>query len=197
MDFARWSADERAFVLENFKKMSYRQIAKRLGRGEAATAAMALKLGLIKKYWTPEEENFLRDNYHRGLNWCAERLGRSRFAVCIRGKSIGLQINKRWSKADVARIYSLHAKGLSNAEISESVGCGPQVVRGYLILRGLASNPVNKRRAYEKIRRTTLARHGALGGTLRKRQTVRARRAVVAVQLDSLGKALEAACQSN
>ena len=174
----RWSASEIAFLRDNYKRMEHWELAEHLGRGAHAVGQKKQQLGLYRRLWTKADEQFLREHYHRGLHWCAERLGRSRFSVCVRGRAMGLQINKWWSKAEIDRMLELHSLGWATAQIADEMQAALQVVRHHLIVRGLKPNPPNYRHAKAKWRATHQKN----------------KRMAFVLQIASLGKALEAAC---
>jgi len=81
--FRWWSAEEEAFLKENYSRLSVRELSQILCRTPDAIKEKARKLGLRKvRWWTKEEERYLLENYSlRQLKEIARELGRTKSAV--------------------------------------------------------------------------------------------------------------------
>jgi hypothetical protein len=98
-----WTEEEINFLKENWRKMTYLQMAPVLGRNRNAIGTEAKRLGLVKYHhlsemkWTPQKDEFLRKNYaDMSRKELARKLGCSTIAVKSRLKV--LEIKKQWSK---------------------------------------------------------------------------------------------------
>lgn len=55
------------------------------------------------RVWTVEEVNFLKENWRKGVQYCAEHLNRSLFAISQKGNKIGLKRNaSTWTQEEIA-----------------------------------------------------------------------------------------------
>lgn len=93
-----WPPEDDAFLRENWETMSHAQMGGRLGRGYRGVRNRCWRLGLTAPSdWSAEEVAYLRGVYEsagslgpvnqRGI---AEHLGRSRVAVSIKARRLGL-----------------------------------------------------------------------------------------------------------
>jgi biotin operon repressor len=86
----QWSSEEIAFLEANYQKLTYKEIAEKLGRSENAVACKLSQLKLKKeRRWTAEEIEFLKQNYIRlSVKEIAEKLGRTLEAVRAMAKRL-------------------------------------------------------------------------------------------------------------
>lgn len=93
-----FTPEEDKFLIKNYKKMSYKEMGKALGRSKMATFMHFKKLGLkkgTKRKWNDEEDSFLKNNYTKYPN--------SRLAVMM-NRSIQA-VNYRAFKLKVSKPY--------------------------------------------------------------------------------------------
>lgn len=96
----RWTGKEIEFLKKNYKNMSYRKIAKILGRSYVAIKAKARKLDLCKiRMWNDGEIKFLSDNYAiMPPIKISEYLGRGYASVIVKASCLGLKAGYRYYK---------------------------------------------------------------------------------------------------
>lgn len=80
---ARWTAEEKLFVKDNFKAMSYEEIGLILNRSKDAVRKQVKAFGLNKLiYWTEEEDKFLLKHYGKtAINSISKKLGKTIKAI--------------------------------------------------------------------------------------------------------------------
>lgn len=138
-----WTTSELDYLRDNYRIGNIEELAKALGRGFAATVAQITKMELYKQaaWWTPERDQFLRDNADKGWSWCARELGRPIGAIYNRVRRLGIQL-KMLKASDLERLRELHSQGLVAREIGEQLGVTDECVRRWLAIWKL---PMNKR----------------------------------------------------
>lgn len=89
----RWTKEEKAFLRDNYKKLSYREIAARLGRSELAVQSKSAVIGIrISRAWSEEHLTILRRDYpNRTAASIAAEIGRGLSAVHGMAKSLGIK----------------------------------------------------------------------------------------------------------
>lgn len=99
----RWKQEEDEYLRQNFGKLSAKEMAKKLKRGEKATYNRCYFLGLSKrgkkgswKKWTQKEKEFLMENYKKLTNQqLGKQLGRSENSVIGMARRMGLSKRRR------------------------------------------------------------------------------------------------------
>ncbi|MCD6401853.1 MAG: hypothetical protein J7L73_07990 [Anaerolineales bacterium] len=128
-----WSESEDQLLKKLYKKLTYEQLAKRLGRTLSAVNAKTRALGLeLKKpeNWTQDEVDFLKKSYvDTNFAVIAEKLGRSHYAVCLKTRKMGLVRQSCWTEADDAELKRLYPEHTVN-EISQILGRTYNAVEG-------------------------------------------------------------------
>ena len=80
-----WTEEEIQFLKENYQKMTYYEISKRLGKSYASVCIKINRLELKKQKrtnWSEEEERFIIENYPRlSVKEIADALGRPKTSV--------------------------------------------------------------------------------------------------------------------
>ncbi len=99
-----WSPEDEQTLCRIYPRYSIAVCAEKLGRTCAAVRNKASKLGLKnKRYWKPEEEEYVRNNYSKHGSACSKHLNRSPRSV--RDKAIkmgiwykdGAHIRRKWT----------------------------------------------------------------------------------------------------
>lgn len=111
----------------------------------------------IKTYWhelqwTKNDDHFLKNQKHRGWKWCAEQMGRTRWAVHARVKKLGIQ-NKMLSADDLVVVRSLHANGATTTVIGEHLGVTAFCIGCTLKKLGLVANPRDEKKKRESVKK--------------------------------------------
>jgi len=94
---SRWTVDEIEFLKRN-RHLTAREIAEKLNRTVEAVRTKRQRLKIRPKYfWSPEEEEKLRELYEAGLSDAeiARQLGRSVGAVRLKRQRMGLVRRRR------------------------------------------------------------------------------------------------------
>lgn len=89
----RWTEAERAYVIENYDRMTAQDIAYRLGRTRSAVLSFVCRNKVPSskfRAWKTNETKWLKANFHLGITRCALHLGRSRTAVAKKMLEIGV-----------------------------------------------------------------------------------------------------------
>jgi len=104
MKCIRWTEEEDRFIIENYDRMSIKELAAHLGRTQYAVVShirMLRNRGIIKhrkrisKDWSEDEEEFLRKHYGiMDTKELAKLLGRSTCAINTKASRMG--IRKHW-----------------------------------------------------------------------------------------------------
>lgn len=151
MNGAPWTKREDAYLRRWRGKRSDAQIAEQLGRSPMSVKCRAQKIGLVqRRMWTERELRYLRT--HVGSMprvEIARRLGRTPSQVyqavaryCPNQVQWRTCVDERWLK----RMRSLHARGYSDAEIADKLGCERHTVGDWRRRLGLADNTRSERR---------------------------------------------------
>lgn len=88
-----WSQDEVSYLINNYKILSYKDIALQLNRSEGAIRAKCFSLNLIKNdSWSQDEIKFLTDNYYKiPVKDLANIMNRTINAIRLKAKKLGLK----------------------------------------------------------------------------------------------------------
>lgn len=88
----RWTEADKAFVLENAERMTDAEISAQLGRSTQLVSQLRRELcGLKRRPWTPEEEQWLMENWGVATyDGICRKLGRSKAAIQVRVQRLGL-----------------------------------------------------------------------------------------------------------
>lgn len=126
----RWSEAEEAFLRENFGKLTYGEIAEKLGRTKRAVCHKAFKLGFSADAYAPwkqEEVDFLRENFSSMSSLdLAVRLKKTVHAVRRKAHKLGLRRDmwssrplsrKAWTKEEEASLREMAAT-MTSVEIA-------------------------------------------------------------------------------
>ncbi len=144
----RWSADEIAFLAANAGKMTYRQIAQKLGRSLHAVKSTALRKGFVdrKRLYSAEEVDVVRKLYgSMPAADIAAKLGRTvssvyqvadRLGVCTRQVPLLTPATERI-------IRDGHAKGWTDTTIGEQLGLDRRTLCDLRQRLGLPSNALS------------------------------------------------------
>lgn len=97
-----WSPEDEQFLRDNYRKMTYREMAKHLGRGEKAVKSRAAVLGIRKnRQWSSEDLQTLIDLYpDTPTRQLANRLGYGLTAVYGMAKKLGLKKSEAFNASD-------------------------------------------------------------------------------------------------
>jgi biotin operon repressor len=113
-------------------KMINKELASELGK---TTCAVEKRLGTLKlrryKKWTPEREQFLRENYNVMSNaFLAKKLGITELAVAKKLSRMGLirKGKRKWSKKK-EEFLRMNYKRLSVDELAAECGMLPDYIR--------------------------------------------------------------------
>jgi len=150
---SRWRREEVKFLLDNFDRMSLKDLARELGRSYESVKAKSRSLGLKKmqyRKWTKEEIEFLRENADKmTIKEMAQRLGRS-YEITVRTfRYLNLRGKgqRRWTPEEERILREEFSKGTPLKEIAEKLD------RSYDSIKGKISSLNLKRR--ERHRRWT------------------------------------------
>lgn len=89
-----WSEDEIKFLNDNYKTMTHREIADKIGRTEQAVRAKCFDLKLFKKeeMWSEHEIQYLKDNYREKTKQeISNHLCRSQDAIQLKARKLGIK----------------------------------------------------------------------------------------------------------
>lgn len=123
---AQWTNEEVEYLQKNAKKMTYQQIAEKLGRSHKAVNVKASRLNIKGATWTKEEDEFIGMHAaSRPIDWIAKRLNRTPNALRVHMIAIG--------------VGDLHMeKGTYSAKaLGEIVGVSHETVRRWILDKGL------------------------------------------------------------
>ena len=104
-NYQYWKLTEEKLLINNFQKMTGRELATLLNRSTQSIRARAFSLRLKKKstnsernsyqYWSNEEVNFILENYNKMTNEeLATKLNRSYNSINTRASMMGLKKDK-------------------------------------------------------------------------------------------------------
>ena len=104
----KYTQEEDDFLRKNYKNMTRKEVAKKLGRTEPSIKKRLIVLGITKEKlnmsnWTKEEDDYLIENYEKlSSHEIAELLNRTEGAVKSRFRILGFKIrmNRRWTKEE-------------------------------------------------------------------------------------------------
>ena len=88
-----YTSDEDSFIRDNYRSMSYRDIAENLGRNIRSIQHRAQRLGVSKlrlRRWMPEEDAVVQSDNRGSLVETSERLGRLQSVVSERAIKLGV-----------------------------------------------------------------------------------------------------------
>lgn len=104
-----WTNEEEQFLIENVYKISKEDLCRKLNKTKSQISS---KIANLKKQgidirrlkpWSNYEIQFLKENYHKGIKYCAENLNKTYGSICRKYKRIGglsKRNIKKWSKED-------------------------------------------------------------------------------------------------
>lgn len=143
--FKQWSEEDNKFLVENYNKMSYREIAEILNRAESTISLKAKKLGLNKSRskWNEEEVQYLKDNYmFKTYKQIADELGKSTTAIAEKLKALDLRGKKskctNWSEYE-DNFLKENVGSLSYSEISKQINRSISSISNRVYEKGLVT----------------------------------------------------------
>ena len=126
--WSRWTDAEKAFLRENYNRLSLKDMAATLGRTPGATHMQAGSLGLCAPAatpWSNSEREFLRQGYRDGipLAQMAEHLGRSRMTLVEQAGKLGLRASRGedWT-AEEDEYLRVNYAGTAAGELARYLG---------------------------------------------------------------------------
>lgn len=107
-----WTNDEKAFLAENYKRMSYAEIGRHLGKPTEQVKGAAQRYGVtVTRAWPDEHLEILRRDYPvKPAREIATALGRKVSAVYGMAKKLGLKKPPEWWRSEKSGRHNL-AKG--------------------------------------------------------------------------------------
>lgn len=88
--WCHWTPEEVAFLKENWQ-MPLEDLSAKLGRSADSILQRGYKLGLYRRKWTQEEDDYLREAWgSTSIPYIAKKLGRSQNAIMVRVQRLGL-----------------------------------------------------------------------------------------------------------
>lgn len=140
-----WTEKEVNYLQKNAKKMTYQQIADKLGRTHKSVSVKASRMKINGGTWTKEEDEFIEIHAaHKTLEWMAKKLHRTPDGLRVHMIDIG--------------IGDLHMeKGTYSAKaLSEIIGTSHETVRRWIQDKGL---PAVKTSRYVQVERRHMRYH--------------------------------------
>lgn len=118
-----WTKEEIKFLKENYKTISYKNIANLLHRSHDAVKKKIGKLSLKKTDWTTEEVVFLRKNYKiLSIKDMAKKLGRTYNSVQLKAGKLNLcSSSKKWTEEEI-KFLKKNYKIIPTKNIAEKFG---------------------------------------------------------------------------
>jgi len=95
MTLRKWSDDEINYLINNYKRMPFASISKKIDRSISAINNMRKKLGLstkVNRRWTDEQRNILFTANHLSDSELAEKLGKSKLSVIMQRQYYRLSV---------------------------------------------------------------------------------------------------------
>ncbi|MCK5113487.1 MAG: hypothetical protein KAR11_01840 [Phycisphaerae bacterium] len=121
----KWKTKEVNFLKKSYNKMTYPQIAEKIGRSVGSVVGKAIQLGITfeaGKYWTKKEDNVIRRYYGKlTAAQVAEKLDRTATAVKGRAKRLGVYRINLWTKKE-AKLLKKHYLTHTYEELAEIIG---------------------------------------------------------------------------
>ncbi|MGC9535193.1 DNA-binding protein [Vibrio splendidus] len=143
-----YSKEEDDFIIDNYQKIPFTQMAKRFGRSSRSVYVRSKKLirdGLINhndswrnSHYTREEDNYIFAMQDKmSLLQVSQVLGRSRSSVKVRASKLGISYQKisetspvvKLSNEDIEMIRELEELGLNYCEIADKFEVDSSYVR--------------------------------------------------------------------
>lgn len=164
-----WTPEEISYLRRNHGKKSIAELTSALGRGATAIPPMIYKLGIAKPiFWTPQQDQFLRENAANGRAWIAEQLGKTESAVNNRARKIGIG-RRHIDDVGLAILIQLQNSGLTPVAIGREMNVSDECIRYNLRKLGLKPNKRNETERLSKLKETLQERFGVSGiGGIRK-----------------------------
>lgn len=111
MIFVIWVREEEIFLMNNWNKLTLKELVNHLNRTPSSILKKVKRLGieknrdrniLIKKKWFPEEDEYLNDNYRVvPIESIIKKLNRSKSSIMKRAQYLKISKTiKRWTKED-------------------------------------------------------------------------------------------------
>ena len=137
----RYSESEKQFVIENYNKMTKKEIARCIGRSESSVKTFGQRNGLCgksSKKWTDDEIEFLKNNYmNMTQQEMADKLGRGYTAIKTKCSLLGLvKLDLGWSDSH-SEFLKNNYKNMTATEISKILNCKVSTVRNKAFDMGL------------------------------------------------------------
>ena len=137
----KYSESEKKFVIENYNKMTKREIAKHIGRSESSVKTFGQRNGLCgqpSKKWTDDEIEFLKNNYmNMTQQEMANELGRGYTAIKTKCSLLGLiKLDLSWSDSH-SEFLKQNYKNMTATEIAKTLNCKVSTVRNKAFELGL------------------------------------------------------------
>lgn len=143
----QWTEQEVTYLKSSFGKLTYKQIARHLGRTGPAVKCMATRLGLSRRNdkWSHEDVEFLKRSYpHESIANIAQQLNRSEAAIRARAREEKLRREPAWSDHDID-FLTKNFRTLTKHQIAEAIGKSPGAVSAKTCLLGISRLPAQKR----------------------------------------------------
>ena len=137
-----WTQEENDFLINNYEKLTRKQVAEKLGRTEFSVKRRIKTLGISKESlkksnWSQEEDDFLKESYEElSSQEIAEKLNRSEIAVKARFRMLGFKKFSHWSQEEEDFLKNNY-KEMSFKEIGEKLGRTANSVRNHVQTLGL------------------------------------------------------------
>lgn len=159
-----WTKREADYVRRHYATKSRAEMARRLGRSEAALKTYCTRFKLVRVHrWPPADKRYVRENAHRPATEVARELGRPLYAVYRMRDALGLTRKRASFGPDFRRfLLAKHALGWSDAEIAAAWGCERHAVGDYRERLGLPTNRASEH-LRERVRRKTAEQLAAAG----------------------------------
>lgn len=136
-----YSEYERNFVIDNYNKMTKKEIANHIGRSESSVKTFGQRNGLCGKSsrkWTDDEIEFLKNNYmNMTQQEMASELGRGYSAIKTKCSLLGLiKLDLSWSNSH-SEFLKQNYKNMTASEIAKKLNCKVSTVRNKAFDMGL------------------------------------------------------------
>lgn len=131
--FSEFSEDDTAFIKKNYDKMHTKIIAEYLAIGEQQIRNYAISLGLKKSIgmgWTPEEDEFLKNNASLLVKELCQHLKKTKGQVQHRMRALEIKKPSKWEWAAVQIEFLVkNCEKLPVVELSKKLNKSPDQIR--------------------------------------------------------------------
>jgi len=124
MKIRKWSEEEFSFIRGN-PNLSYKQLARKLGRSELAVKQVVWKAkGSLRKTtaWIDEEINFLKENYNLSYDELIRKTGRTKRALKHKIGELGLKRDERRRVSDEEKDFIKQHSAEWSKDLAKSIG---------------------------------------------------------------------------